>query len=92
MSDDQIREIRAQLNKVLHDQKRLLDALLGDEEMGHVGMVSRMESVEVTVNEIQQERRDEKAQRKGALWVLTTACTLGSGFVAWLVGIYQQSK
>jgi hypothetical protein len=86
MSEDQIRKIESQL-------KRISDALLGDEEMGHIGVVDRLKNVEATVNEIQQERRDEKSQRKGMVWIMTTAGTIGGtigGFIAWASGLFTQ--
>ena len=73
MSDDQIREIRNEL-------KRITDALLGDPAMGTRGMVCRLQNVESVVNEIQQERRDEKAERKGA-WKLAALIATVSGSI-----------
>lgn len=73
MPDEQTREIKAQL-------KRITDALLGDEEMGHIGMVAELKSVMVTVNQIQQERRDEKAEKRGT-WRVITAISACAGTI-----------
>lgn len=71
MSTDETEEIRSYL-------KRIETALIGDESLGHVGLVTRMKSVEVTVNQIQRERSDEQSKRKGATMLLATLSSVAA--------------
>jgi len=87
MSLDQIRKIEIALS-------RILLALEGDDGMGQVGVVDRVKSVEVIVNEIQQERRDEANKRQGAKWVMGVIATVGGavgGVLTWLSGIFNHN-
>lgn len=85
MSSDQIRKIEIAL-------ARILLALEGDAAMGQMGVVDRVKNVEITVNAIQQERRDEASKRKGAKWVVGTIATAGGivgGVLTWLSGLLE---
>jgi len=85
MSAEQIRKIEIALS-------RILLSIEGDDGMGQVGMVDRIKRVELIVNEIQQERRDEASQRKGAKWVMGAIATVGGvigGVLTWLSGILE---
>ena len=73
---------------------RVLRALEGDEEMGQQGIVGRLGQVESRVGMIELERRDEAAQKKGALWVVGVASTVAASvgaFITWAAGFINNS-
>lgn len=82
-SHEEIQEIRAAL-------KRIEKAIVGDEAMGHVGLVDRVGDLHLRLAVVEQERRDEVAQKRGAMWIITAvgavAGVIGSA-VTWLVSI-----
>ncbi len=84
MPENEIAAIRTEL-------KRITDALLGDPDMGTRGMVCRLEGVETTVNAIQQERRDEKAERKGAWRLAALLSTMAGSFGALVVEYWKRA-
>jgi hypothetical protein len=60
---------------------RIERALTGDERMGQPGLVARMADAEGEIHSLKQDRRDEKNQKRGAVWVFTTV-----GAIAGVVG------
>lgn len=69
MPPDQLAEFKKQLD-------RIELALVGDEAMGHQGIVHRLTKTESDVALIQVERRAEADQRKGAFWLVSTTATI----------------
>lgn len=73
-------------NDPFADLKKQLDrielALVGDEAMGHLGIVHRVARTESEVSLIQVERRAEAEQRKGAFWVASAAATVAGAIGA----------
>lgn len=69
-------------------QQRIERALIGDPTLGYTGLVTRMERLEASVAEIQQQQRDAANKRLGAKWVLATiasVATVVSSGVTWLI-------
>ena len=83
MSDDQIRRIEKQL-------QRIEDALVGDTDMGLIGLVQEVRDIKKTVAEIQRERLVEQSEKQGMWKVIAAAGTVGGavgGLITWLSGI-----
>jgi hypothetical protein len=80
INDTQFDELKMQLN-------RMERALVGDEAMGHQGMVHRVANLDTRVSVIESERRSESEQKKGALWVITSTATAAGtvgAILAWI--------
>lgn len=73
--DDQFAEFKKQLD-------RIELALVGDEAMGHLGIVHRVAKTEQDVSMIQVERKAEADQRKGAFWIASAAATVAGAIGA----------
>lgn len=82
-SSEEISEIKATLS-------RIETALVGDQAMGHVGLVDRVADHDMRIVSIEQQRRDDTAQRRGATWVVATIGMVGGvvgGLVTWLIEV-----
>lgn len=77
MSADEITAMKAQLD-------RIELALVGDPAMGHTGLVGRQAATETRVDALEESRKAEVEQRKGALWVISAAASVG-GVVSWAI-------
>jgi hypothetical protein len=82
MSNDQFNQLPAascivvdndRLMRIERDLREIRAALVGNPEMGVKGIVHRTESIERTVAQIQKERGEEAATRRGAVWVISVA-------------------
>lgn len=80
INDTQFDELKAQLT-------RMERALVGDEAMGHHGIVQRVATLDTRVSVIETERRSESEQKKGAVWVITTTATAAGAIGAVLAWI-----
>lgn len=77
--------IRSQLDRIER-------AIVGDHDMGHSGIVGRLDAVEARVNIIARDQASEVAQRQGALWVLSAAAAVAGalgGFISWILSAIQ---
>jgi hypothetical protein len=78
VDNDRLSRIESQLSEIRA-------ALVGNSSLGIKGIVHRTETIELAVEQIQRERRDEAAARRGALYVIALAGSVAGavgGFVA----------
>lgn len=80
------------LSQIKDQLDRIERAIVGDKEMGQVGLVDRMAAAESDIQTIKQERRDEANQKRGALWLVTTVSAVAGAagaFIVWVVGFFN---
>lgn len=69
---------------------RIEKALMGDEQMGHVGIVDRLAACEAKTSELERLRETDDARKTGALWVIGAAASVAGaigGLIAWAAGV-----
>lgn len=72
MSDaDRLTQIEDRLDLIGRATARIETAIVGDPEVGHLGVIQRLALTEQALASIQAERAGERAQRKGAVWMLS---------------------
>ena len=72
MSDaDRLTQIEDRLDLIGRATARIETAIVGDPAVGHLGVIQRLTWAEQALVSIQAERAGERAQRKGAVWVLS---------------------
>lgn len=74
---DRLTQIEDRLDHIGRATSRIETAIVGDPAVGHLGVIQRLTMVEQSLLSIQAERAAERAQRKGAIWVITTIAAAG---------------
>lgn len=84
--------LREDVAKLGESSERIERAILGDERIGHVGLVDRQARAEDRLAALERDRADELSQRRGAgrliAGVASVAAAVG-GVAGWLLNLFQ---